>query len=193
MNIWTSSIHDIHVHDNFADKTNVNNHGTNCLVENNTMNEKPNALSPGAREIAENAGLESAYSDVKLKIPLPAIEVINDSDPAIIYTGPWSSIGGRPFGDVHSTGQNGASASFPFSGYAIDFVTEVNSDEGDVAVSIDGAQVQTISCQSPNRAAQKMVFHTSWPQEGKHEIKLEKKSGAYLVVDAFKVYHHPSP
>lgn len=197
MNIWTHTIHDIHVHDNFADKTNVYNKGTNCVVENNTMNEKPNALSDAAKAIADNAGLEPAYAAIKVVIPQPAIESINDTDAEISYTGKWTASGGRKLGDfqddVHFTGDDGATASYTFTGYAIDVLAETNKDEGDVAISIDGTVVQTVSCLSNDRAAQKVIFHTSWPQEGQHQIKLEKKSGAFMVLDAFKVYHRPTP
>lgn len=164
------------------------------------MTEKPDALSAAAKAIADNAGLEPAYADLKDHVPKSAFkasddEMINDDDPGITYSGPWEPSGGRLGdynGDVHFTKQTGATATFDFTGSGIDFFTETNNDEGDVAISIDGTLVQTINCQSPEREMMKVVFHTDWPQEGKHQIKIEKKSGDFLLLDAFGIYHRPT-
>ncbi len=196
MNIWTKSIHDIRVHDNFSDKTKPNNNGTNCSVDDATPVD-PKALSAPAQAIADNAGLEPAFADVKDKVRMPVEEMVNDTDSGITYSGSWSGSDHRKLGDygddIHVTTQNGAAASFTFTGDGIDYLTEVNADEGDVAVSVDGTVVQTVSCANPERVAGKVLFHTSWTTEGKHEIKIEKQSGQYMLLDAFRVHHHPKP
>jgi len=196
MNIWTKSIHDIRVHNNFADKTKPNNQGTNCSVDDASL-VNPDALSASAQAIADNAGLEAAFADVKEKVRKPELEMINDNDPGITYSGSWNASNNRKFGDydddIHATAQEGAAASFTFTGNGVDYLTEINADEGDVVVSIDGTVVQIVSCSNPERMAEKAVFHTSWPTEGKHEIKIEKKSGQYMLLDAFQVYHLTKP
>lgn len=194
LNFWTPSIHDITVHDNFSDKTNINNKGTNCTVTNNDMEAKGNNLPEAAQAIIKNAGLEPAFVSIKEKIPAPFVYTINDSDPKIAYTGAWKSMGSRKaIGDyqfdVHTTNKNGDTASFTFFGKGIEYITEFNNDEGKVDIYIDNVLVKTIDCKSPERVVQQVAYAQSWNESGTHIIKVEKKSGTYMLVDAFRVYN----
>ena len=197
MNIWCGWIHDISVHDNFADKSNANNHGTNCVITNNVMTEKADQLSEAAQAIASHSGLESAFADITNAIPLPQVEMVNDTGSAIHYTGNWMASGGRKIGDynddVHATRENGASASLSFNGLAVDYITELSSDQGQVDLFLDGGFVKTVDCSSPSRDSQQVTFHQAWAKEGPHEIKIVKKSATYMLLDAFKVYHRLPP
>jgi hypothetical protein len=195
MNMWVHTIHDIDVHNNFADKTNVNNKGTNCTVTDNVMDAKPDNLPEAAKTIIQSAGLEPAFADIKNQVPLPPATIVNDNDRAITYTGKWIASGHRKAGDynddAHSTAVNGDSASFTFTGYGIEYLTEYNKDEGQVDVSIDGTLVKTVDCNAPERTGQNVAYRQTWSEKGPHVIKIEKKSGTYLILDAFKVYNRP--
>ena len=193
MNIWCKSIHDISVHNNFTDKTNANNNGTSCLITNNVMTEKPDNLSDAAQAIDNHAGLEPSYSEITNAIPLPDSVMVNDTESAVHYTGKWMASGGRKVGDyeddVHATQENGSTASLSFNGVAVDYITELGPDQGEVDLLIDGTLVKTLDCKSPARQVQQISYHQAWATEAPHTIKIEKKSGTYMVLDAFKVYH----
>ncbi len=195
MNIWTPSIHDISVHGNFADKTNVNNKGTNCVVADNDMTLKPGKFPEGALAIIKNAGLQPEFASIKEQIPpLPRV-MINNTETAIVYQGAWTASGNRKVGDyendVHHTGTNGDTATLAFRGYGIEYITEFNKNEGEVNIYLDGVLVETVDCKSPELISQKVAFRRTWPEAGAHVIKLEKKSGSYMLLDAFQVYNRP--
>ncbi len=63
LHIWTSSIHDINVHDNFSDTATMTNNGTNITLSNNYTAGPP--WPTAAQNIINNAGIESAYQDIK--------------------------------------------------------------------------------------------------------------------------------
>ncbi len=143
-----------------------------------TANVKAPPASPGTRALIPGAG---------------ANVMINDSNRAVAYAGHWSPARVRRLGDfgddVHATNVNGDSASLKFHGLGVDFITECYSDEGEVNIYLDGKFVKTVDCGSKDRKVRQAVFHQSWGTEGNHVIKVEKKSGQYMLVDAFKVYH----
>ena len=193
MNIWCGWIHDISVHDNYADKTNANNHGTNCTITNNVMTEKEGALSAAAAAIAAKSGLETQYASIRTNIPVPPVETIDDAHSSIVYTGSWTAAAKRGFGEwsdtVHHTTKDGDSAAYSFTGNAVEVITDLNQDEGSVDVLVDGALLKTVDCHAPSRQAQQVVYRQEWPGEEKHEIKLVKKGGSYMLLDAFRIHH----
>jgi|GEM_PF-6038645 len=118
----------------------------------------------------------------------------NDNDPQAVYTGSWTVSSGRSFGDyqadVHATKTNGNSVQFSFTGARIDYVTELNSDEGNVDVYLDNTLQGTVTCSSSSRHAQATVFSLSDLPSTAHTVKLVKKSGTYAVVDAFRTSYN---
>lgn len=122
-----------------------------------------------------------------------AATVVNDSDSGIVYSGSFSVSSNRNVGDyandVHYTATNGDSATYTFFGNGIDFLTEKYSDEGQIDVAIDGSYVTTVNAANGTRLAQQVLYSQSWPTSATHTIKLTKKSGTYMLVDAFRVYN----
>jgi len=116
---------------------------------------------------------------------------VNDTDPAITYTGSWSSSSGRGLGDlyndVHTTTTNGDSVSYTFTGTGIDVLSETNSDEGDIDVYVDGSKVQSVSAAGSSRLAQQVVASVSGLTKGQHTIKLVKTGGTSMLLDGFTV------
>ena len=193
MNIWCGWIHDISVHDNYSDKTNANNHGTNCTITNNLMTEKPESLSPAALSIATNAGLLPEFASIRAKKPVPVLQMVDDADPALVYSGTWTAASGRHLGEwadtIHHTGKDGDSVTYAFTGKGIEVLTDLNPDEGSVDIFMDGTLAKTIDCKSAARQVQQVIFQQQWPEERPHEIKLVKKGGSFMLLDAFRVRH----
>ncbi|MER6948252.1 alpha-L-fucosidase [Nonomuraea sp. NPDC000554] len=122
--------------------------------------------------------------------PEPAGGLYNDSDFTITYSGSWAADSGRPgdlAGDVHYTSADGDSAEFTFSGTGIEYVTERFRDMGTVDVYLDGVLKGTVDCFSDTKQTQQVLFRADGLTPGKHTIKVVKKSGTYMLVDAFRV------
>ena len=103
----------------------------------------------------------------------------------------WSHQANRGLGDsnnnIHATTNNGDSVSYTFTGTGIEYITETYTDEGNVDVYIDGTLKKTVSAYSSARVAQVMLYSISNLAAGQHTIKLVKRSGTYMLLDAFKV------
>ncbi|MEY9863846.1 hypothetical protein ABH935_009499 [Catenulispora sp. GAS73] len=116
-------------------------------------------------------------------------KTIDDTDATLRYCGSWAVSSGRGLGDygdgVHYTAGNGDSVTATWSGTGVDFVTEKNTDEGTIAVFVDGQLRQTVSAANPTRQVQQVVYHLDGLTPGVHTIRLVKQSGAYLLIDRF--------
>jgi Lysophospholipase L1 and related esterases len=117
---------------------------------------------------------------------------INDNNTGITYGGSsWFYDGNRGSGDynddVHATTNNGDYLQYSFIGTGIDYITETSSAQGNVDVYMDDIYQTTVHCNS-NWAAQQTVYHKTGLTLGTiHTIKLVKKSGTYMIVDALKL------
>ncbi|OZJ01666.1 hypothetical protein BZG36_05673, partial [Bifiguratus adelaidae] len=122
---------------------------------------------------------------------------LNDTASGIVYTGTWNYGANRGLGDyqddIHFTATNGDSVAYTFTGTGIDYVTEKNSDEGNVDVYIDGVLQQTVSCVSTTRLAQQTAYSNKNLTPGSHTLKLVKKDGTYMILDALVVYNSSQP
>lgn len=146
----------------------------------------------GRLDPAQLAQLEQVRKVVREGAPTPEPTggVYNDDDFLIRYTGSWGADGGRPGdlgGDVHYTSTDGDSAEFTFSGTGIEYVTERFRDMGRVDVYLDGALKTTVDCFSEAKQTQQVLFKADGLSAGTHTIKVVKKSGTYMLVDAFRV------
>jgi alpha-L-fucosidase len=117
--------------------------------------------------------------------------VINDDDPGIVYSGrSWWVSTGRPYGnykdDLHVADTNGDYFEYTFDGIGIDFISEKLDGVGQADVFIDGVLQTTIDGSSPVRQVQHVLFHKDVPA-GTHTIKVVKKSGSWLCVDALRI------
>jgi hypothetical protein len=176
-NLWTPSIHDDSIHDNYSDTASYNNNGTRIAFQQATV------VTDGNWPAAAQAVIGAAGPGT-----LPG-KAVDDDDLRVSYTGSWSSSGSRGDGDldngVHYAQQDGAAATISFTGTGISFLTETNSDEGDIAVTLDGAQKGTVSANTPERHAQQSVYTVSGLTAGPHTLTLTKAGGSYLLVDGF--------
>jgi Carbohydrate esterase 2 N-terminal len=177
LNLWTPSIHDDAIHDNFTDTDRFNNNGTNIAFTQSTV--VPNEQWPAAAQaIIDAAGPGPTKGNL-----------LDDDDLRIGYLGSWSSSGSRNLGDldngVHYTQQDGASATITFTGTGIDFLTETNSDEGDVGITLDGVAQSTVSANTAQRQTRFPLYSVSGLTAGQHTLTVTKLGGTYLLVDGF--------
>lgn len=179
LNLWTPSIHDDSIHDNYSDTGRYNDNGTNIDFAQSTIVPDEN-WPAAARAIIAAAGPGT-----------PPGNVLDDDDLRIAYRGSWSSSGSRGDGDlddgVHYTQQDGASASLTFTGTSVGFLTETNSDEGDVGITLDGTAQPTVSAATPDRHAQVRLYSVTGLKAGQHTLTVTKASGTYLLVDGFVI------
>ena len=186
--MWTPTIHDITVGPvNYTDNANTLNNGTNItytaptVVTGGTWSTVPAAVT-----IMQSAGLEPAYRGS------PAMR--DDDDQALSYTGTWTTQGSRGYGDyqdnVHYTATNGDTVTLTFSGTGVSLIGEKSSDQGEVALSIDGVAAGTADTSVPSgsaREVQQVLFTSATLAAGSHTLQVTMNSGSYMTVDAFRV------
>jgi hypothetical protein len=180
--MWTPTIHDINIHDNYSDTSAVKNSGTNITFNQATI------VSGGAWPTAAQAIIAAAGPDAAHQ---PLTGRIDDDDTAISYTGSWTANGNRGYGDyedaAHATGTNGDTASLTFTGTAVSVIGEKNSDQGQVEIFLDGTSKGLIDTSATTRSAQAVIYSTSGLSAGSHTIKVVKRSGTYATLDGFNV------
>ncbi|MEY9966146.1 hypothetical protein ABIA33_004205 [Streptacidiphilus sp. MAP12-16] len=180
--MWIKTIHDITIHDNYSDNAAYNNNGTNITFNQATI-VSGGAWPAAAQSIIAAAGPTGQYRQTTGRI--------DDDALSIAYTGAWAASGNRGYGDyqdgVHYTQTDGNSVTVTFYGTGIEFVTETNSDEGVVNVSLDGTSKGTVNANTPTRHAQQTLYSTSGLPLGTHTLTLTKAGGSYLLVDGFDI------
>ena len=122
--------------------------------------------------------------------------LIDDAATSIAYTGTWSAqiVTGSPHhhqGTQHVATANGDSFSYPFYGTGIDFVSMKAGDRGGVDVFIDNQLVKTASCLSTTNFYQQDCASVTGLTRGAHVLKIVKKSGTTLSLDALRVADVP--
>ncbi len=135
----------------------------------------------------------SAYAaQVGAAAPAP----VNDTDPSLVYSGAgWGYYGGRPASfndldnDVHATTNNGDAVAYTFTGTGVSYISEKSLDDGKVKVYIDGAYKATVNAYSAgaHNVGGQTLYSISGLPAGTHTIKLVKKSGVYMLLDAFTI------
>ncbi|PYC70624.1 hypothetical protein C7C46_27360 [Streptomyces tateyamensis] len=119
----------------------------------------------------------------------PALRT-NDTDPSISYSG-FAGTGNRGLGDygddVHYASADGSTASYTFSGSFVLVYGELNTDQGNIGVAIDGGPQQTVSTLSADgvRHSDTPVFSAAGLAGGSHTIVITKLSGQYSTLDGF--------
>lgn len=188
--MWTGSIHDDLATNNFSNTTMFYNNGTDTVVTNTTVVTGQNWPS-AALAIIQNAGLEPAYQANKI----PKVTV-NDADMnGSAYQGAWNYQNNRGYGDydgdVHSTTNNGDYFQYVFCGTGISFVSEFNSDEGNVSISLDGVYQTTVNCSNATRLPQQTVYAVGNLPPQSHTLQVSKQDGQVMLVDAVIVQGVP--
>ena len=181
--MWTPTINDIDIHDNYSDNASYFDNGTGTTFSQATI-VTGGAWPTAAKAIMASAGPTSEQGPAKAG-------TVDDDSLAIAYTGAWSDSGFRGLGDyddgVHYTTTNGDQATLTFTGTKVSFTTETNVDEGDIAVYVDGVLQTTVDAYSTSRHAQQTLYTSGALASGTHTITVVKESGTYMLVDGFVV------
>jgi hypothetical protein len=134
---------------------------------------------------------DSAVSSATYTIGTGTTTTVNDTDAGFTYTGTWKYSSARGLGDyqddVHYTAATGDSVSYSFTGTGVSYITEKNTDEGNVDVYLDGVLKTTVSCANATRLVQQTVYSVGGLTSGSHTLKLVKKDGTYMLIDAITV------
>jgi hypothetical protein len=186
LNIWTTSIQDNTINDTWTDSSSILNDGTNNTITNTVLVSNDNWPS-GAVSVINAAGLEAAYKGI-----VPSAHEVNDADITFDHVpSDWAYSSLRDVGDyggdVHTSSANGQYVQYTFTGTGITFVSEKNTNMGNVDVYIDGVLQTTVSCHSATQESQQNVFSISGLTSGSHAIKLVNNGGSLMTVDAFIV------
>jgi hypothetical protein len=124
------------------------------------------------------------------------VHLVNDTDAKLQYSGAgWGYYAGRPStvfdlqNDVHATTINGDSVSYTFSGTGVDYISEKSDGYGLVDVYLDGTLRTTVDANAAviHNEGSQILFSTSDLSAGQHTLKLVKKSGMYMLLDAVQV------
>ncbi|MCJ8014249.1 Ig-like domain-containing protein [Paenibacillus sp. KQZ6P-2] len=126
------------------------------------------------------------------QITITVSSLINDTDAGISYTGSFSYSNNRNLGDyendVHQTQANNDYFQYTFTGTGIEYIGVKNGDIGNQDIYIDGVLVQTVSGTAARYTPQAIIYSNKNLARGTHTIKVVKRSGYWMVLDALKVY-----
>lgn len=121
----------------------------------------------------------------------------DDRDAAITYAGDWTQIedGTASARTLSRTETAGASASWTFTGTAVDVITATGTDHGRARVLVDGAEHGTFTSHvdtEQNKPAQQISYQVEGLAEGEHTIVVEALgeaaeggAGTVVALDAF--------
>ncbi|MEV6012874.1 hypothetical protein AB0M29_39640 [Streptomyces sp. NPDC051976] len=117
---------------------------------------------------------------------------VNDDNAALQYHGSWSTLSNRGFGDyrddVHYSTTTGDSVTVSFYGTGVAALTETNTDEGTVNVSLDGTSQGTRDANTTPRHAQQTLYQANGLPLGNHTLTLTKgNTGTFMVIDRFDI------
>jgi hypothetical protein len=181
LGMWTPTIHDITLGPvNFTDNAAIDNRGSNIVYT------APTVVTGGTWPAAAVAIMAMAGPSAAYRIASP---LLDDDDQRMSYLGTWVAAGSRGFGDfednVHSTSTDGDSVSLTFSGTGVTWIGEQSSDQGHVEWFIDGqSQGMADTSTSSARKAQQPLFMSGVLVAGSHTLKVVKRGGGYMTVDA---------
>jgi alpha-L-fucosidase len=116
----------------------------------------------------------------------------NADDAGVSYTGvAWVHQVNRGVGNSNNnayvTTNNGDAVSYTFTGTGIEYIGETHSEHGEVDVYLNGTLHATINAYSDSHASQVTLHSIQDLPFGTHTIELVKRSGTYMLLDAFKV------
>ncbi|MGG6312515.1 X2-like carbohydrate binding domain-containing protein [Paenibacillus macerans] len=169
--------------------------GTDYTVEGDVVRFPKSYLAqqpPGTTELTFNfsAGLPQTLK-IDIGNSSGRFLMINNNDSGIRYTGSWNRSTGRNFGDyqddVHFAETNGDFLEYTFKGTGIQYITEIDPSQGEVDVYLDGDFMETVDTHADARQPMQAVYSVLGLSDSLHTLKLVKKSGRFMLLDALKV------
>lgn len=184
---------DIYIDDVFQETVSCNN--SSRLVQQTVYSKTGLVYGPHKIKVVKKNGtyaLMDAFKYYTSQVTPPTEIMVNNSDSTITYSSGWGTDANRGVGDyqddvAYTTGNNG-SFEYTFTGTGVEYITESNSDQGEVDIYIDGVFEETVNCYSATRLTQQTMFSTTGLTSGSHTIKGVKKNGQYMLLDAIRVH-----
>jgi hypothetical protein len=158
------------------------------------VNQGSGFLHVDAFEVVRPVGLTQLFT-VYLNSATSTFMVNND-DPAIRwFGGGWNNSSGRPYGnyrgDIRWTTASDAALVFTFTGTGVSYLGEGVNNVGEFAVFLNGEYKGTYNAwrdlDGANREAPAVLWEISGLEHQEHVLRLEKRSGQFMLVDAFMV------
>lgn len=123
-----------------------------------------------------------------------SFSVVNNTDSNINYVGSgWAQDSNRNVTDVSQdvqyTTNNGDYFTYTFVGTGIQYITENDSNMGNVEILLDGIFQETVNCYaSGGKLTQQPMYQVLNLTAGTHTIKVIKVDGTYAILDALRVF-----
>ena len=121
------------------------------------------------------------------------VEKLNNTS-GILYSGAgwdWKSASrggaGSYLNDLDASTSSGDSFSFTFTGTRLRWITQKNSDEAVVRVSVDGRAPILVDLRSSSRIYQAVVFDTGLMASGAHTLTFASTTPGYFLSDQLEV------
>ncbi|PPH44534.1 hypothetical protein C5D09_13155 [Rathayibacter sp. AY1C9] len=118
--------------------------------------------------------------------------LVQETDPALQYTGSWRSMAGGDSGGGMKYLTSAGSVKFTFVGTSWRWISRKTSSSGIAAVSVDGGPVTKVDRYSSTAQYQVPVYETTDLAEGTHTVtisytgtKNSKSTDKNLIIDAF--------
>ncbi|MFK3677957.1 discoidin domain-containing protein [Microbacterium sp. NPDC090218] len=209
LHIWTSTIHDLVVQNNYTDSTQKTMAGTNIAYVNNQ--EGLTSWPTAAQAIIDASGLESAYSDVRpvrdtnlaLSASASASSVYSTSYPAgrandDSTTGGWSPLGteadARPWVQFDLGGQYNLSKIEFVSRQDIDWSETRRNFEVRASNSPTFATYEVLGSRGPTEFAHQATWTANVvPTASYRYVRLVKTADEYLFVAELRVFGTEAP
>ena len=90
--------------------------------------------------------------------------------------------------DCMATNNPGDFLTVDFVGTAIDFISQLTEDQGDISVYMDDVFIERTSLWRSGRWCQQLVYRVSDLADGPHTLKIVSESDGWFCPDAFIVY-----
>lgn len=128
--------------------------------------------------------IEVPLSFVKMNTPEK-----HNNTAGVVYYGDWA-IGenNQSFnGDIHSNQNSDDYFELKFNGTGVSFVSQKNSDMGEIKVYIDDVLQEIVDCFNADQIHQQTVFRITDLSDTLHTLKVVNAEGAIQTLDAFTV------
>jgi hypothetical protein len=118
--------------------------------------------------------------------------LVNDTEATFDHIpSDWAYSSSRGYGDYHGDIHYSQTATqylqYTFNGTGVSWIGELNNDESNVDVYLDGTYQRTVNCYSTTREAQQRLFTAASLSAGSHTLKLVNDDSSYMVLDAFAI------
>ncbi|SFT24870.1 X2-like carbohydrate binding domain-containing protein [Paenibacillus sp. BC26] len=136
-------------------------------------------ISNGAYTLINGTDYSITGNKVTIKKSYLAAQPVGTTKLTFVFNGDNAN-------DVHVTADNEDYFQYQFKGTGVELLSPTGPEQGNMAIFIDGELVRAVSANTATRNAMISLFSISSLPDGTHTLKVVKKSGALMLVDALK-------